>query len=90
MNHPTSNLSHDGHTIALNQSCKFEPDWLSHMAAYKPQSTGFGPHKPSSLASLGLDDAQKLRGRRPIDATKYVNILLLDFETLAGLLAFRG
>ena len=50
MNHPTSNLSHVGHTIALNQSCKFEPDWSSHMGAYMVQSTGSRPHKPSSLA----------------------------------------
>ena len=55
MNHPTSDPSHDGHTNAPIQSCKFESDWLSHMASYKPQSTGSRPHKPSSLASLGLD-----------------------------------
>ena len=35
MNHPTSNLSEDGHTIAANQPCKFEPDWPSHMGAYR-------------------------------------------------------
>ena len=50
MNHPTSNISHVGHTIALNQSCKFELDWPSHMGAYKVQTTGLEPLKPSSLA----------------------------------------
>ena len=60
MNLPTSNLSHVTHTITLNQSCKFEPDCPSHMGVYKPQSPGFGPHKPSSLASLGLDKLESV------------------------------
>ena len=67
MIHPTSNLSHVGHTIALNQSCKFEPDWPSHMGAYSEQKTGFRTLKPQAslvlLARLGISVLEKEGGR---------------------------
>ena len=78
MNHSTSNLSHVGHTIGTTQPSKFERDWPSHMGAYNTQRSGSGPLKPSSLPSVGLDNAPRSSSESQLETS------VCSFATTGG------